>query len=404
MAVSSSSRGSRHACFQTTGHNPMNAYDVCIIGAGVVGCTIAREFMARRRPTPARLLVLEQHERPGEETSGRNSGVLHSGIHEVPFSLKARLAHEGCQSSAAYALERGIPLLRTGMLIVVSLKDVRRGLWREISMLRRLWVNAWRTNTRVRFMTPSAVRAWEPHVSASCGIAIPDVSVIDSQAFVQSLKTESEASGAEFAFGNRVIGIEATGGSYLVSTDRQQIRVACLINAAGLYADEIVSLALHHNKYTIRPLRGEYYEVMTPEKTGRIGRPVYPALPPGATGKGIHVSPRPDGRLYIGPNESPVEDKADYTSHKTPPGLFVDAVQKFFPALDERDLRWAYSGIRPRVVTAGRSKSDFIISVDREDPLLVNLIGIESPGLSAAMAIARHVCDLPSLQKRFPTG
>ncbi len=382
----------------------MKLYDVCIVGAGVVGCAIAKEFMVRHRPAPIRLIVLEQHERPGEETSGRNSGVLHSGIHETPCSLKERLAHEGCRSAVAYALRRGIPLLRTGMLIVVSREDIRRGLWREISMLRRLWFNAWRTNTRVKFMTSSAVRAWEPQVRASCGIAIPTVSVIDSQAFVQSLKTDSEAAGAEFAFGNRVIAVDEIDGSYLVSTDRQRIRTACLINAAGVYADEIASLALRTDKYTIHPLRGEYYEVVTPEKRGLVGRPIYPALPPGATGKGIHVGPRPNGRLYIGPNEILVQDKADYTSHKTPPGLFVDAVQKFLPALDEQDLRWAYSGIRPRVVTDGRSKSDFIISVDREEPLLVDLIGIESPGLSAAMAIARHVCDLLSLQKRFPSG
>jgi glycerol-3-phosphate dehydrogenase len=381
----------------------MNTYDVCIVGAGVVGCAIAREFMARRRPAPARLLVLEQHESPGEETSGRNSGVLHSGIHEAPCSLKARLAHEGCLAATAYALERGIPLLRTGMLIVVSMEDIRRGLWREISMLRRLWFNAWRTNTRVRFMTPSALRDLEPQVRASYGLAIPEVSVIDAHAFVESLKTESEAAGAEFAFGNRVIAIEEAGGSYLVSTDRQRIRAACLINAAGLYADEIAFLALHHRKYTIHPLRGEYYELITPEKTGLVGRPVYPALPPGATGKGVHVSPRPNGRLYIGPNEVPVQDKADYTSHKTPPGLFVGAVHKFLPAVEERDLCWAYSGIRPRVETTSRSKGDFIVSVDREDPLLVDLIGIESPGLSAAMALARHVCDLPSLQRRFPS-
>lgn len=381
----------------------MDRYDVCIVGAGVVGCAIAREFMARPRSGPIRLLVLEQHEHPGEETSGRNSGVLHSGIHEAPFSLKARLAHEGCRLAAAYAMQRGIPLLRTGMLIVVSKADVRRGLWREISTLRRLWVNVWRTNTRVRFMTPSALRAWEPQVHASCGIAIPEVSVIDAQALVQSLKSESEAAGAEFAFGNRVMAIEEAGGSYHVFTDRQQIRAACLINAAGLYADEIATLALHHHIYTIHPLRGEYYEVVTPEKTGRIGRPVYPALPPGAVGKGIHVSPRPDGRLYIGPNEVPVQDKTDYTSHKTPPELFIGAVTQFFPALDERGLRWAYAGIRPRVELNGRSKGDFIVSVDREDPLLVNLIGIESPGLSAAMALARHVCNLPSIRTRFPS-
>ena len=290
------------------------------------------------------------------------------------------------------------------MIIAIAREDIRRGLWREISMLRRLWFNAWRTKTKVRFMTPSALRACEPHLQACCGIAIPSVSVIDSQAFVQSLKTESEAVGAEFAFDNRVIGVEEAAGSYLISTDRQQVKAACLINAAGLYADEIAALAMSQRKYAVSPLRGEYYELVTPEKQGLIGRPVYPALPPQATGKGIHLSPRPNGRLYVGPNERPVTDKADYTAHKTLPSLFVEALQKFLPSMDERDLRWAYSGIRPRVVTNGRPRSDFIVAVDREDPLLINLIGIESPGLSAALALARHVCDLPSLRRQFPSS
>jgi L-2-hydroxyglutarate oxidase LhgO len=96
-----------------------------------------------------------------------------------------------------------------------------------------------------------------------------------------------------------------------------------------------------------------------------------------------------------------VQDKTDYTSRKTPPGMFIEALQKFLPALDERDLRWAYSGIRPCVMTGNGRKSDFIVSVDREDPPLINLIGIESPGLSAALALARHVGDLPCIQRRF---
>ena len=382
----------------------MKTYDVCIVGAGIVGCAIAEALMRRRRAAPIRLLVLEQHGSPGEETSGRNSCVLHSGIHELPFSLKERLAREGCRAAAAYALEHGVPLLRTGMIIAVAREDIRRGLWRDISMLRRLWFNAWRTKTTVRFMTPSALRACEPRLHACCGIAIPSVSVIDAQAFVRSLKTESEAIGAEFAFGNRVIGVEEEAGSYLVSTDRGGVRAACLINAAGLYADEVAALAMSQRKYAVSPLRGEYYELVTPEKQGLVGRPVYPALPPQATGKGIHLSPRPNGQLYVGPNERPVATKADYTSHKTPPGLFVDVLQKFLPSVDERDLRWAYSGIRPRVVTNSRPKSDFIVAVDGEDPLLINLIGIESPGLSAALALARHVCDLPSLRRWFPSS
>jgi len=383
----------------------MKTYDVCIVGAGVVGCAIARELGRRHRESSLRIIVLEQHEKAGEETSGRNSGVLHSGIHEHLRSLKGQLAREGSALAVSYALEHRIPLLRTGMVIAISWEDIRRGLWREVSTLRRLWINAWKTNTRVSFVTPSGLRAWEPNLHACCGIIIPSVSVIDPLAFVQSLRTDSEATGAEFAFNNRVTGIDEDATAYLVTTDRQRIRASCLINAAGLQADDVAALALHNKKYTIRPLRGEYYELVTPEKKGLIRRLVYPALPPQATGKGIHFSPRPNGQLFVGPNEVAIQDKKDYTSRKTPPSLFVEALQKFLPALEEGDLRWAYSGIRPCIRSADGRKSDFIVSVDREDPPLINLVGIESPGLSAALALARHVGDLPCIQRRFrPIG
>lgn len=379
----------------------MNSYDVGIVGAGVVGCAIARE-LAHMHPTrPLRIMVFEKHEGVGEESSGRNSGVLHSGIHEQPFSLKERLAREGSALAVSYASQQGIPLLRTGMVIAISWEDIRRGLWREISTLRRLWFNAWKTKTQVAFMASSRLRAWEPNLRACCGIVIPSVSVIDSLAFVHSLRTDAEANGVEFAFGNHVVGIEADATDYIVTTDRQRIRAACLINAAGTHADEVAALAPHTRNYTIRPLRGEYYEVSTANKKILTGRLIYPALPSHAAGKGIHFSPRPNGRLFVGPNTVWVENKEDYTSRKTPPGLFVEALQKFLPALEERDLRWAYSGIRPCVVTRNGEKSDFIIAADCEDPPLINLVGIESPGLSAALAIARYVRELPCVQRHL---
>jgi glycerol-3-phosphate dehydrogenase len=379
----------------------MNRYDVCIVGAGVVGCAIARELMQRRWETPLRIVVIEQHNGVAEETSGRNSGVLHSGIHEQSCSLKGQLAREGSALAVSYALEHGIPLLRTGMVIAISCEDVRRGLWREVSTLRRLLVNAWKTGTQVSFVTPSGLHAWEPNLHACCGIIIPSVSVIDPLAFVQSLRTDSEATGAEFAFNNRVMGIDEDAADYTVTTDRQRVRVACLINAAGLYSDDIAALALRCKKYTICPVRGEYYELVAPQKKGLVGRLVYPALPPQAIGKGIHFSPRPNGQLFVGPNEVAIQDKRDYISRKTPPSLFVEALQKFVPTLDESDLEWAYSGIRPCIMTDKGRKSDFIIAVDSESPPLVNLVGIESPGLSAALALARHGAELPCIQKRF---
>jgi glycerol-3-phosphate dehydrogenase len=285
------------------------------------------------------------------------------------------------------------------MVIAVSWQDVRRGLWRETSMLRRLCVNAWKSNIGVSVVTPRRLMAWEPHLRSCAGLLIPSVCVIDPMTFVQALRVDAEATGVAFAFNNRVIDIDAGPTSYLVTTDRMRIRTTCLINAAGLYADDIASLALRHKKYTLHLLRGEYYELLSPEKKSLVGRLVYPALPRQAMGKGIHFSPRPNGQLFIGPNEVAVQDKTDYASHKTPPGVFVDMLQKFLPTLHERDLRWDYSGIRPCIVTGDGRKSDFVVSADKEDPPLVNLIGIESPGLSAALALARHVTDLPCIQR-----
>ncbi len=383
----------------------MNSYDVCIVGAGVVGCAIARELAQRRRDAPLRIVVLEKHAGVGEETSRRNSGVLHSGIHEDPGLLKSRLAREGSALAVSYALQRGLPLLQTGMVIAISGQDIRRGLWREVFSLQRLWLNARRTKTHVSFVMRPGLRAMEPHLRAFCGIVIPSVSVIDSPAFVQCLRADAEAVGVDFAFNNQVVGIEADASSYTVTTDRQRIRAACLINAAGLHADEVAALALGHHKYVIHPVRGEYYEIVTAGKKDLIRRLIYPALPRHAVGKGIHFSPRPNGQMFVGPNAVPVDDKTDYTSRKTPPGVFIEALCKFLPSLEERDLSWAYSGIRPRVAAEGGNEHDFVIAADREDPPLVNLVGIESPGLSAALAIARHVANLPCIRRRFaPIG
>ncbi|BFU96292.1 MAG: putative dehydrogenase [Nitrospira sp.] len=379
----------------------MDAYDVCIVGAGVVGCAVARELAARAANHPLRILVVEQRRRAGEETSSRNSGVLHSGIHEHPATLKGRLARDGSRLAVSYAVERGIPLLRSGMVIAVTWEDIRRGLWRDIAMLRRLWVNARRSRLPVSFVTPRGLRAWEPHLQACGAIIIPSICVIDPTAWVSALKADAEAAGVTFAFEHRVVGIDPEGDGYLVTTDRKRIRTAGLINAAGLHADEVASFVSGKTSYTIRPLRGEYYEIVAAEKKGLIGRLVYPALPPGAAGKGIHFSPRPNGRLFIGPNEVAVQDKADYASNPTPPSLFITAVQKFLPTLEERDLRWAYSGIRPSVMTEAGRKPDFIVAVDRDMPPFVNLIGIESPGLSAAMALAQHVVNLPCIRTRW---
>ena len=381
----------------------MPSYEIGIIGAGVVGCAIARELSARRWDRPVRILVLEAHGAPGTETSARNSGVFHSGIHEDPDSLKGRLAREGSELAVAFAQRHRLPLLSTGMVIAVSWEDIRRGLWRETNSLWRLWRNARKAKIATRLLSPSGLRRWEPNLRAAFGIAIPSVCVIDSTAFVHAVQAEAASAGVHFAFDNRVVTIEMVSSSYRLITTQQTIEVSCLINAAGLYADDMAALAMPTKTYAIAPLRGEYYEIVSERTKGLIHRLVYPALPAGSVGKGIHFSPRPNGRMYLGPNASPVSSKTAYETHKTPPEVFVQAVKKFLPALEVSDLQWAYAGIRPRIRPnpLHRVKDDFVIATDHEDPPLVNLIGIESPGLSAALAIGRYVADLPAIQRRF---
>ncbi len=381
----------------------MQSYDIGIVGAGVVGCAIARELAGRRWDRPLRIIVLESHATAGLETSARNSGVLHSGIHENPDSLKGRLAREGSELAIAFALRHRLPLLRTGMIIAVSWEDILRGLWREASSLWRLWGNARRAKIVTTWLSPSGLRRWEPHLRAAFGIAIPSVAVIDSTAFVQALQTEAASAGVHFAFDQRVTQIDMASSAFRLATNRQGWEVGCLINAAGLYADDIAALAMPRKTYALAPVRGEYYEIVTERTKRLISRLVYPALPAGSVGKGIHFSPRPNGRMYLGPNTSAASGKTDYESNRTPPELFVQAVQKFLPELTVDDLRWAYAGIRPRLSPAAShaGKDDFVIATDRDDPPLVNLIGIESPGLSAALAIARHVADLPAIQRRL---
>lgn len=381
----------------------MHSYEIGVIGAGVVGCAIARELAARRWDRPVRIIVLEAQGAAGTETSARNSGVLHSGIHEDPDSLKGRLAREGSGLAVAFAQRHRLPLLSTGMVIAVSWEDIRRGLWRETHSLWRLWRNARKAKIATRLLSPSGLRRWEPHLHAAFGIAIPSVCVIDSTALVHALQAEAASAGVRFAFNNRVVTIETASSSYRLTTAQERIEVSCLINAAGLYADDMAALAMPTKPYAIAPLRGEYYEIVSKRTKGLIHRLVYPALPAGSVGKGIHFSPRPNGRMYLGPNASSVCSKIDYETHKTPPEVFVQAVKKFLPELEVDDLQWAYAGIRPRIRPdpLHGMKDDFVIAIDHEDPPLVNLIGIESPGLSASLAIGRHVADLPPIQRRF---
>jgi glycerol-3-phosphate dehydrogenase len=352
-------------------------FDACIIGGGgVVGAAIARE-LARRGMT---VIAVEKHKSACEETSGLNSRVVHSGFHEVAGTLKARLAQEGSRLMIAYARKNGIRTLETGMLIAIPHGSIRAGLWKEAGALWHLWSQGRRQSIPFRFiLTPSGVRQIAP-IRAVAGIFIPSVCVIDVEALVESLISDATKAGAQFMFETEVTGIAVVNNRHVMQSTCMEIQAHILINSAGLHAHEVSVMACGA-RYEMEFIRGDYYELDGGISRWGIRTLIYPAMPPHSRSKGIHFGPRADGRLYVGPSATPTTKEASKE-------IFIDAARKFLPDVNGDDLRWAYAGIRPK------HGSDFTIRLERSQPPFVNLIGIDSPGLSASLAIARHVAQL----------
>jgi glycerol-3-phosphate dehydrogenase len=356
-------------------------FDACIIGAGIVGCAIARELALRGMA----VAVVERHNEACKETSGLNSRVIHSGFHEAQGTLKAKLAFEGSRQIIEYAEKRGIHFVRTGMLIAIPHGSVRSGLWREGAALWNLWRQGRRQNIPFRFVTtPGNILKVAP-IQALGGIFIPSVGVICIEALVNSLLEDAKSAGAQFVFGSDVCGIAVRETEYVVQTSTGDLEARVLVNSAGLRAHEI-SVMAGGPKYEMEFIRGDYYELIGGIARWNIKTLVYPAMPRHSRSKGIHFGPRTDGRLYIGPS-------ATTGSEQPPKDLFLDAARRFVPSVGADDLQWAYAGTRPKHVTKN-GESDFTIRLDRSAPPLVNLIGIDSPGLSASMGIARHVAEM----------
>jgi L-2-hydroxyglutarate oxidase LhgO len=364
-------------------------FDICIVGSGgLVGSAIARELALSNFS----VVGIEKHTMACQETSGHNSCVIHSGFHEVPGTLKATLAREGSRLMLQYAEERGIKLLKTGMLIAVPHGSIRAGLWREMGDLWRLWKQSWLQDIPVEFaFTPRAVRRRAP-VSALGGVFLPRVSVVDVKGVVASLGRDAVSRAAQFFYNHEAKEIHIDGPAHTITTTGGEIRARVIVNSAGLQAHE-VSVMAGGPRYDIQFFRGDYYEIIGGVERWGIHTLVYPAMPRNSLSKGIHIGARTDGRLFIGPSAVRVADGTSRDADRAQKSLFLEAARKFLPAIRDHDLQWSYAGIRPKRI-AGDGKADFTIRLERTDVPLINLIGIDSPGLSASLAIARRVREI----------
>jgi len=349
--------------------------DVAVIGAGVVGLAIAAELGAARRT----VCLLERHPRAGMETSTHNSGVIHAGIYYPPGTLKARLCVEGKARLYAFCEANGIPHRRAGKLVVAANVS-------ELPALETLEAIGRANGVKdLEIVDQSFVRGREPHVAAVAALWSPSTGIVSAEGVVHALRGACDRHDVAWLPSTPLRGASADGGRVDLVTDRERILASVVVNAAGLYADQ-VSAILGGQTFTIHPARGEYAH-LAPSCSRMVNGLVYPVPHTPGHSLGIHLVPSIDGPVLVGPTIRYQEGRADYESDRQPLEDFVAPTARMLPGITLRDLRLGGSGIRAKLCPPDQPFADFMIGADSSVPNLIQAAGIDSPGLTSCLAI-----------------
>jgi L-2-hydroxyglutarate oxidase LhgO len=354
---------------------------IVVIGAGVVGLSCALSLRQRGRD----VVVLERHRRAGLETSTHNSGVIHAGLYYPPESLKATLCVEGRDRLKAFCVSHDIPHHASGKLVVATDST-------EEPELNRLAANAAASGVAVDIVDAAFVRAREPNVNATRALWSPLTAWVEAEAFVKALQREVERLDGHVLPGSPMIGVESVGDHIEVVTPHERIAAEAVVNAAGLFADE-VSRTCGGEPFTIYPCRGEYAE-LTPKASALVNGLVYPVPHHTGHGLGVHLTKTVGGAVWLGPTICYQESKDDYESNRQPVEAFLPETQRLLPAVTLDDLRLSGSGIRAKLHPPSEKFADFMIRRDAHQPWLIHAAGIDSPGLTASLAIGEYVARL----------
>ncbi|HEX4649038.1 MAG TPA: NAD(P)/FAD-dependent oxidoreductase [Steroidobacteraceae bacterium] len=360
----------------------MDEVDVVVVGAGVVGLAVARQLALRGRE----VLILEAAGRFGTGASARNSEVIHAGIYYPRGSLKARLCVAGRDELYRFCAERGIPHRRCGKLIVATSDG-------ELEGLTRIAAASSVNGVELARLEGAAVRALEPQLSCAAALDSPLTGIIDSQAYMLALLADAERHGATLVCGSAVTRVVLGGGTMLIGVNGAQcaLRARALVNCAGVdspaLARRMEGLAAAHIPVA-HFAKGNYF---TLKGRAPFERLIYPL--PQADGLGIHLTLDLAGRARFGPDVQWVGSGYDYGVDESRAAAFYTAIRRYWPALRDGTLEAAYAGVRPRISAPGEPLADFRIddAGTHGVPGLVNLFGIESPGLTASLAIASEV-------------
>ena len=366
--------------------------DCVIVGAGVVGLAIGRSLALAGRE----VVVLEAESEIGMHTSSRNSEVIHAGLYYATDTLKARLCVSGKAMLYDYCEARHVPVNRIGKLIVAS-GDA------EIARLHAIKEQGAKNGvTDLQLLSAREARELEPAVACDAAMLSPSTGIIDSHALMLSLQGEIEAHGGYVVPNSRVTKVRPMSDGFELAVDGSADPVTCktLVNSAGLFAGDLADAIEGFPVDARPPVRyaiGHYYAYQGKSPFNHL---VYPVPVDG--GLGIHATNDMGGSARFGPDVEWV-DRIDYDFDDTRKERFAEAIRRYFPTLDESRLASAYTGIRPKLSGPGEAAHDFVIQGAEAHgvPGLVNLFGIESPGLTAALAIGDHVAEMVTLQERL---
>jgi len=365
----------------------LNDVDCIVIGAGVIGLAVARALAQAGRE----VIILERERHFGMHTSSRNSEVIHAGIHYEPGSLKARMCVAGRDLLYRYCAERGIPHRRCGKFTVASREE-------EVEALENIAATA-RANGvfDLQWLSQSEARRAEPQLHCVCALSSPSTGIIDSHSLMQSLLADAEARGATIAYGTAATAMRPTPAGIEIAVNEESapvVRAGWVVNCAGLWAGQVASCIEGFSPQHIPKIRfakGSYFSLSGASPFSRL---VYPAPRPGGH-LGIHMTLDLGHAARFGPDTQWVE-RIDYAVDPTRVALFAEAIRQYWPGLDASRLQPAYAGIRPKISGMGEASRDFCISDPQSHGVrgIVNLFGMESPGLTASLALGETIAAM----------
>ena len=366
--------------------------EIIIIGAGVIGLAIAEKISEKY----SNVFIIEKHLTFGQETSSRNSEVIHAGIYYTRESLKARLCLEGKPLLYEYCNKYSVPYNNCGKLIVATSGE-------EIPVIEGIKQNAKAIGLDdIITIDARQIAELEPEVFAVKALWSPSTGIIDSHSLMKQFETNSINNGCQVVYGSEVTAIVKIPGGYEVSvTDADgntfSFTTSVVINSAGLTSDKIAEMVgIREESLRIHFCKGEYYRI-NPPKNKLIKRLIYPVPHREMEGIGIHVTIDMGGGVKLGPDVKYLDSNVyDYRLTPSKQKDFYRSAKKFLPFLEEDDIAPEMAGIRPKIQKPGEAQKDFYImeESDRALPRFINLIGMESPGLTSSVSIANYVRNM----------